>query len=107
MNQKEKTKFRASKKWKDFRDKKRKEQNNTDPVTGNRLGRMGNLHHLCLDETRYDDLSNEENFVFLGNFTHKVMHWLGGNTKWSSEKWQKRLDELRKLCELMDELNGK
>lgn len=106
MDQKQKTKFRASKKWKDFRDKKRKEQK-TDPVTGNKLGRQANLHHLNLDETKYDDLSNEDNFVFLGNFTHKVLHWLGGNIKWDSKKWQKRLEELRKLCERMDELNGK
>ncbi|MCQ2087789.1 MAG: hypothetical protein MJZ37_06990 [Bacilli bacterium] len=106
MDQKQKTRFRNSKKWKDFRTKKRKEQK-TDPVTGNKLCRQANLHHLCLDENRYDDISNEDNFVFLGNFTHKVLHWLGGNTKWDSKKWQKRLAELRKLCELMDELNGK
>lgn len=35
-NQKAKSKFRQSKKWKDFRDKKRNEQK-TDPITGAKL----------------------------------------------------------------------
>ena len=50
-NQKAKSKFRASKKWKDFRDKKRKEQK-LDPVTGAKLTRRANLHHLDLNEAK-------------------------------------------------------
>lgn len=39
-NQKAKQKFRASKKWKDFREKKRKEQI-TDPVTRSQIDQTG------------------------------------------------------------------
>jgi len=101
-NQKAKQKFRASKKWKDFRDKKRKEQV-TDPVTGAKLTRMANLHHLCLDESQYEDISNEDNFVFLNQATHKVVHYFFLKSK--PTEWRKRIEEITKILERMEELN--
>ena len=101
-NQKAKSKFRASKKWKDFRDKKRKEQK-LDPVTGAKLTRQANLHHLDLDEAKYEDLSNEDNFIFLNQATHKVVHYFF--LKSTPTEWRKRIEEITKILERMEEIN--
>lgn len=101
MDQKQKQKFRASKEWKQFRDKIRHEQVN-DPITGARLTRLANLHHLCLDETKYTDLSNEDNFVFLNPFSHKVVHFIFGK---HGKDWRKRIEKLIEICERMEALN--
>lgn len=101
-NQKAKNKFRSSKKWKDFRDKKRKEQK-LDPVTGAKLTRMANLHHLDLDEAKYEDLSNEDNFIFLNQATHKVVHYFFLKSK--PTEWRKRIEEITKILERMEEIN--
>ena len=73
MTAKEKSKFRASSKWKKFRILKKKEQNNLDYISQRPLPKGANLHHL--DEKHYDDLSPEK-FVFLGKTMHKVVHFL-------------------------------
>ena len=101
-NQKAKNKFRASKKWKDFRDKKRKEQK-VDPVTGSKLTRMANLHHLDLNEANYEDLSNEDNFIFLNQATHKVVHYFFLKSK--PTEWRSRIKEITKILERMEEIN--
>lgn len=98
-NQKQKQKFRASKKWKDFRDIVRHEQQN-DPVTGAKLTRRANLHHMNLDETKYEDLSKRENFVFLNQVTHKCLHFL------AHKDWRKRLAGITALVKRMAEING-
>lgn len=102
-HQKDKQKFRASKKWKDFRDKKRKEQVK-DPVTGAKLTRMSNLHHMDLDESHYEDISNEDNFVFLNHATHKVVHWFF--SKAHPKQWRDRMEKLKVILEKMEELNA-
>lgn len=103
-HQKDKTKFRSSKPWKDFRDKKRKEQEK-DPVTGAKLTRMANLHHLDLNEEHYEDLSNEDNFVFLNQMTHKVVHWFFSKT--NPKQWRDRMERLKPILEAMERINSK
>ena len=103
-NQKQKQKFRASKKWKNFRDIVRHEQQN-DPVTGAKLTRMANLHHLCLDETKYEDLSKREHFVFLNQVTHKCVHFLF--SKANPRQWRKRVLALIKILKQMERINSK
>jgi len=101
-SQKDKTKFRASKKWKDFRDRIRHSQV-TDPVTGAKLGRMANLHHKDLNEEHYEDLSNEDNFVFLNKMTHDVVHFLF--SKKDPKRWRKRIAALTEILEQMERIN--
>lgn len=103
-NQKAKNKFRATKKWKDFRDKKRKEQK-VDPITGAKLTRMANLHHCDLDESHYEDISNEDNFVFLNQMSHKVVHFFFLKSKPS--EWRNRIKNIIPILERMEELNTK
>lgn len=64
---------------------------------------MANLHHMNLDESQYEDISNEDNFVFLNQATHKVVHYLFLKSK--PTEWRKRITELTKILERMEELN--
>ena len=100
--QKAKTKFRSSKKWKEFRDRMRHEQQ-VDPVTGQKLTRMANLHHLDLDEDHYEDISNEDNFVFVNQLTHKVIHWFFSKSK--PTQWRERWERLKPILESMERIN--
>ena len=104
MNQKEKQKFRASKKWKDFRDKKRKEQK-VDPITGAKLSRLANLHHLDLNEEHYEDLSDESHFVFLNQAMHKTVHAMFLKSK--PREWRKRVLALIKILKQMERINDR
>lgn len=99
MNQKDKTKFRASKKWRDFRDKIRHEQK-VDPVTGSKLTRCANLHHMDLNADHYEDLSDESHFVFLNRKTHDTIHYF------AHKDWRHRIEVMTKLLERMAEING-
>lgn len=99
-NQDAKKKFRSTKKWKDFRDKIRHEQK-IDPITGQKLTRMANLHHMLLDESKYEDLSNEDNFVFLNQLSHKCIHFLA-----NKKDWRKRLLNMIALVKKMAKING-
>lgn len=101
--QKDKTKFRASKKWKEFRDRKRKEQK-VDPITGAKLTRMANLHHLDLNKEHYEDLSDESHFVFLNQAMHKVVHALFLKSK--PREWRKRVLALIKILKEMENINS-
>lgn len=101
-NQKWKTKFRSSKAWKDFRTKLRHKQK-VDPITGQKLTRLSNCHHMILtdDEKVYSDLSNEDNFLFCNQFTHKCMHFFC-----NKKDWRKRLLNLIHWVKLMAKKNG-
>ena len=69
-----KTKFRASKTWRDFRHKINVKQKGLDPITGHKLRKNSNLHHMNLSPDCYQDLTNEDNFVFVNHNTHKWLH---------------------------------
>ena len=97
-----KTKFRSTKKWKDFRDKVRHQQK-VDPITGQKLTRMANLHHLDLSEEHYEDLSNEDNFVFLNQLSHKVVHFFFSKAK--PTQWRERIERIIPILEAMERIN--
>ena len=72
--QKAKKKFRQSAKWLKFRKYSQKKFEKKDAITGYPLRKGWNLHHLLLDETKYEDITNEDNFVPLNKQTHEVLH---------------------------------
>lgn len=76
--QKSKTKFRASKKWKDFRHYMNIQQKGIDPITGKKLFKGANLHHrhVTADIDEYTDISNPDHYVMLNHQTHEFLHWL-------------------------------
>ena len=75
-SQKKKTNFRKTVRWKRFRLAMKNKAGGLDYITNKRLLKNWNLHHLDLDETHYDDLSNEDNFIPLNKQTHEFIHWL-------------------------------
>ena len=99
--QKEKRKFRASKRWKEFRDRI-KEERKVCEITGAKLTKMWQLHHCLLDETKYEDLSHEENFCALSWNMHKCVHFLFCKSK--PKEWRKRVLNLIKILKKMEKL---
>lgn len=97
-----KTKFRRSSRWIKFR-KNMKAKQKVCAVTGKPLGPSANLHHLCLDETQYENLEDESHFVFLSKTAHGVVHWLWGK---GHNDWRSRLKALWKILYRMEKING-
>ena len=93
-----KRRFRASKKWKEFRDRIRKKQQ-VDPVTGQKLTRMANLHHKDMYGD-YEDLRDEDKFVFLNQATHDCVHFLF--LKARPHEWRERLRRIIPILEEME-----
>jgi hypothetical protein len=103
VTQKDKRRFRDSKKWKDFREHMKTLQNETCQITGARLTKLWQLHHLNLDETKYDELI-DENFVCLSWNMHKVVHALFVKSK--PRAWRSRVLNLIRILKKMEKLNS-
>ena len=101
QSQKAKTKFRSSKKWKEFRHKIYVKQGGKDYITQSKLRKYSALHHCDLNPTHYEDLSNEDNFYYLNNGMHDAIHYLFTYYK----KDQTVLDRLKEVLDRMMELN--
>lgn len=95
-----KAKFRATKVWKEFRQKMRDKQNGLDYITGKKLNKFWNLHHLDMSIENYEKLE-EDNFICLNKQTHETLHFL-------FRYYQKDpaiLDRLKTVLDRMNELN--
>ena len=103
-NQKSKKKFRDSKRWKDFRRQMYEQSGRECAVTGNRLTRLWQLHHMDMSEEHYENLK-PENFVCLSWNMHKVVHALFVKSK--PREWRKRVLNLIKILKSMEKLNSK
>lgn len=73
--QKMKRNLRATKAWKEFRKKLKKEQK-IDPLTKRPLTNSANLHHRDLNPEHYEDLSDSTHFVMYNKKTHDTIHYL-------------------------------
>ena len=102
-NEKKKSKFRRSNKWKNFRRELKRKQK-TDPVTGSKLSTTAVCHHLSLKVEEYEMVS-EDRQVMLNPQSHDVLHYLYGDGDRRYD-WRKRLEALKELCERMDRLNS-
>ena len=78
-------------------------QNETCQITGARLTKLWQLHHLNLDETKYDELI-DENFVCLSWNMHKVVHALFVKSK--PKAWRSRVLNLIRILKKMEKLNS-
>lgn len=99
-NSDKKAKFRQTKIWKEFRKKIYDKQNGLDIITGKKLYKGWNLHHLDMSTENYDKL-DEENFVALNKQTHDCCHFLFRYY----QKDKTILDRLKQVLDKMDELN--
>lgn len=73
--QKAKRNFRNSKAWKNFRHEKNVEQKGLDPITECKLTKTAEVHHKILDEDKYKDISDKDNFIMINSSTHDTIHW--------------------------------
>ena len=73
--QKAKKKFRNSKVWKSFRHQMNIRDKGRDVITGRKLIKGYELHHLNLKSEDYQNL-NEEHFISVNKLTHKFLHWI-------------------------------
>lgn len=90
----EKNNFRKRKAWKDFRETFKSEH---DALTDKKLSKKFNLHHCSLDPTKYDDLSNRDNFLPLNSQSHDCVHFL-------FRYYQKDPDIINRLKAILDKM---
>lgn len=102
-NQKEK--FRKSKEWKDFRSHMAVLADHRDYITGRRLIKGFNLHHLKTDQTSesYCDISNESEFIPLNSYCHKMLHYLFTFYRKDNTVIDRLVEVLDKMCELVQD----
>lgn len=72
--QKKKRNFRQSKKWKEFKKKKKAECGGVDYITQYPLRKGFQLHHLNLRAEDYEDL--DQDFLCCNRMTHEFIHWI-------------------------------
>jgi len=97
-----KEKFRKSPEWKEFRSHMAILFNHRDYITGRRLVKGFNVHHLKTDQEveSYCDISNEQNFIPLNSYCHKLLHYLFGHYKKDPTVLVRLKEILDKMCEL-------
>ena len=98
--QNQKSKFRATSKWKKFRSQMKTERK-IDYITQKRLLKGWNLHHLDLNEQNYQDISDETKFVCLNKMTHEIVHDLYRYYVKDPEV----IDRLKEVLERMRQIN--
>ena len=95
-----KAKFRQSKEWKEFRKRIFDKQDGKDVITGKKLYKGFNCHHLDMSAENYDQLI-EENFIAVNKTTHETIHTLFRYY----QKDPNILDRLKTVLDRMNELN--
>ena len=95
-----KAKFRQTKAWKEFRKRMFEKQGGKDTITGKKLCRGFNCHHLDMSAENYDQLT-EENFIALNKQTHEALHFLFRYY----QKDKTILDRFKEVLDKMNELN--
>ena len=95
-----KAKFRASKEWREFRKIIFDKQNGKDIITGKKLYKCYNVHHLDMSADNYDKLI-EENFIAVNKNTHEALHFLFRYYKNDKDI----LNRIKQVLEKMTELN--
>lgn len=98
LTQNEKTKFRSSKEWTDFRKGIISKKNNTCDCCGVYFKDMSklNLHHRNLDSSEYTNISNPDNFSLLCSTCHDIAHSL--HTKIISKRNPTNNADLLNIC---------
>lgn len=101
-NQKQKSKFRRSKQWAEFREEMKAYQDGKDYITQGRLPKGWNLHHANLNPEAYEKL-NTTDFFCLGGQCHDFIHWLYRYYR----KDRSVIERLQRVLERMFELSEK
>ena len=97
-----KEKFRKSREWKDFRAKMAILFNHRDYITGKKLVKGFNVHHLKTeqDSEAYCDISHPEDFMPLNSYCHKLLHYLFPYYMKDKSIIERLVEVLDKMCHL-------
>jgi len=97
-----KEKFRKSREWKDFRSKMAILFNHRDYITGKKLVKGFNVHHLKTeqDSEAYCDISRAEDFMPLNSYCHKLLHYLFPYYVKDKTIIDRLVEVLDKMCKL-------
>jgi hypothetical protein len=95
--QSEKTKFRSSPTWKNFRSEIKEECGGIDCITLSKLRPGANLHHKDLRAEHYEEISDHSRFSFLNKATHDCVHFL-------YRYYDKDPDVLKRLEVILEEM---
>lgn len=95
---KKKNSVRQSSEWKELREEVKKSQH-IDPLTGSRLTKDFNCHHMDMNPDNYSDL-NIDKFVGLNKLSHTVIHFFA-----EMKDWRAGVAKLIQLLERMEELS--
>jgi len=98
VNQSEKSKFRETTVWKEFRKKFVGKQ---DPITLKKLPKRFNLHHMNLCPLDYTELKMDS-FVPLNGTTHDLVHYLYGYYRKDKNVLKRLKTVLDKMVEIND-----
>lgn len=104
-----KEQFRKSPEWKEFRSHMAIVFNHRDYITGRKLIKGYNVHHLKVNQEpeAYCDLSNESNFIPLNSYCHKLLHYLFSYYKKDKTVLIRLQEILDKMCSLSEsEINS-
>lgn len=101
MSSSDKSAFRKTATWKEFR-KKKMASDKVDFITNSKLQKLFNLHHCNFDDTKYSDLTQP--FLCLNPTTHAVLHFIYG-VPGRKKNWRKIIEKLTEACEIMDKCN--
>ena len=95
--QKKKRKFRTSSVWKNKKKKEKARAKNLDEITLKPLRKGWSLHHNCIDEKEYENMTRS--FLCCNNLTHKFIHWLYAYYKTDKQivcRIKKELEQMEK-----------
>jgi hypothetical protein len=97
-----KEKFRKSPEWKEFRSHVATLFDHKDPITGKKLTKGYNVHHMRTnqDPENYCNITNESEFIPLNSYSHKLLPYLFGYYKKDKSILCRLQDILDKMCEL-------
>lgn len=95
---KKKNAVRQSQAWKDLRETIKKQQK-VDALTGSRLTKDYNCHHMDMNPDNYDNM-DPSHFVGLNKLSHTVVHFFA-----EMKDWRKGITALQQLLEQMEQLS--
>ena len=93
---------RKTKAWLELKCYCHHRQDGKDAITGSKLTKAANLHHMDLHEDNYGNFDSD-NFVLLNTYSHKFLHFAAQQChRIGKEEFLKRLSM---LIDKMEELN--
>lgn len=90
--------FRKTPRWKAWR-RYLIEKQKTDPITGSKLTRSANCHHMDMREENYENL-DESRFIIMNCKSHSLLHFV-----FATRDWRAAIKALYSLCEKMEKYN--